>query len=60
MKDVVVAMMSMDSGLKISAFADTSGALKFCYTTTDSVVLGTCVQSFGTCKKTQKTFVFSF
>ena len=54
---VLVAMMSTDDALIISTYADTSGALKFCFTTTDPVVTGACSQSFGACKKNQDNFV---
>jgi hypothetical protein len=54
---VLIAIMSTDDGLIISTFADTSGPLKFCFTTTDPVVTGACSQSFGACKKNQDNFV---
>ena len=41
----------------VSAYAVNAHQLRFCFTTTDAVVLGACAQSFGACKKTEDVFV---
>ena len=41
----------------VSAYAVNAHQLRFCFTTTDAVVLGVCAQSFGACKKTEDVFV---
>jgi hypothetical protein len=54
---LLVALMNLDGGLTMSAYAVQAHNLKFCFTTTDSVVTGACSQSLGACKKTQDNFV---
>ena len=41
----------------VSAYAVNAHQLRFCFTTTDAVVLGVRAQSFGACKKTEDVFV---
>jgi hypothetical protein len=41
----------------VSAYAASAHQLRFCFTTTDAVVLGACTQSMGLCKQTEDLYV---
>jgi hypothetical protein len=53
----VVVVVVFSSYNIVSAYAVIAHQQRFCFTTTDTVVLGACAQSFGQCKKTQDLFV---
>jgi hypothetical protein len=54
---IIAAVVVVFSSYNIvSAYAVNAHQLRFCFTTTDTVVLGACAQSFGACKKTEDLY----